>query len=189
MTKPADEYDAQRIIVEALKEFDPKVQDRIIRYVKEIIGLSQDTKATITTLNVSPPASDLQVSAQSGPTKDIKSFVTSKNPKSDVQFATTIAYYYQFEAPSDKRKNAINSGDLRDACRLVVRYRLKEPGQTLRNANMLGFLDKKERGTFAINTVGENLVAMTLPTSAQTTSKKAKTHFKKMAKQRTKRKR
>jgi hypothetical protein len=49
-------------------------------------------------------------------TQDIKSFVTAKNPRSDVQFAATVAYYFQFEAPQSERKSAINKDDLQDAC-------------------------------------------------------------------------
>jgi hypothetical protein len=54
--------------------------------------------------------------------------------------------------------------DLQEATRKSGRERLKRPDQTLRNAHMLGLLDKgDEPGTFCVNTVGENLVAMTLP--------------------------
>jgi hypothetical protein len=38
-----------------------------------------------------------------------------------------------------------------------------DPNKTLNNAKGLGYLDSPERGQFTINTVGENLVAMTLP--------------------------
>jgi hypothetical protein len=33
--------------------------------------------------------------------KDLKTFVTAKNPRSDVQFAATVAYFHRFEAPPD----------------------------------------------------------------------------------------
>jgi hypothetical protein len=47
---------------------------------------------------------------------------------------------------------------------MVGRDRLKKPIWTLQNARTLGLLDKAEDpGAFSINTVGENLVAMTLP--------------------------
>jgi len=49
---------------------------------------------------------------------------------------------------------------------MVGRARLENPGQTLRNAHHGGLLDRGEgRGLYVINTVGENLVAMTLPSS------------------------
>ena len=99
---------------------------------------------------------------------DIRTFVTTKDPKSDMHFAATIAYFYRFEAPDDQRKSEINGHDLQEACRQVGRNRLKNPRQTLVNAQYHGLLDKgSSPGTYSINTVGENLVAMTLPLSGE----------------------
>jgi hypothetical protein len=96
--------------------------------------------------------------------KDLKTFVEEKKPKNDVQYAATVAYYYRFESPKDQRKDEINADDLQDSCRLVGRVRFKVPGQTLRNAHTLGLLDKgTQSGSYAINSVGENLVAVALP--------------------------
>jgi hypothetical protein len=90
--------------------------------------------------------------------------VNGKSPKNDVQFAATVAYFYRYEASPEQRLNAIDSRVLQDACRLAGRERLKYPLITLNNAKKLGLLDSgSKRGQFAINTVGENLVAMTLP--------------------------
>lgn len=113
-------------------------------------------------------------------TQNIKSFVTAKNPRSDVQFAATVAYYFQFEAPQSERKSAINKDDLQDACRKVGRERFKNPYQTLVNAHTLWLLDKgAEKATYSINSVGENLVAMTLPGDINPLSKPAKKRVKK----------
>jgi len=82
-------------------------------------------------------------------------------------FAATVAYYYRFQAPEPQRKTAVTANDLQEACRLADRDRLVKPAQTLINAHGQGLLDKAgERGSYAINTVGENLVAMALPNSA-----------------------
>lgn len=98
---------------------------------------------------------------------DVKSFVDSKRPKSDVQFATVVAYYHCFEASAENRKQSIDADTLQEAARLAGRRRLSKPLQTLNNAKTLGYLDSAERGQFRINSVGENLVAMTLPGSGQ----------------------
>jgi hypothetical protein len=98
--------------------------------------------------------------------------VSAKSPKSDNQFAATVAYYFQFEAPQAERKKAISKDDLQEACRKAGRERLANPGQTLRNAHQMGLLDKgEEPGVFSINTVGENLVAMTLPGDGNSNSR------------------
>ncbi len=101
---------------------------------------------------------------------DIKSFVEKKKPSSDTQFAATIAYYYRFEAPGHLRKESITSADLQDACRQTGRRRIRHLRQTLVNTHRQGLLDRAERGAYSINTVGENLVAMALPSDEQAAS-------------------
>ena len=90
--------------------------------------------------------------------------MTTKSPKSDQQFAAAVAYFYRFEAPPDQRRDSIDSDALQEAARLVGRKRLGKPLATLNNAKAAGYLDSGSRGEFSINSVGENLVAMALPT-------------------------
>ena len=54
---------------------------------------------------------------------------------------------------------------------------MSNPAQTLRNAKNLGYLDGGSPGEFAVNSVGENLVAMTLPGNSEAgiKGKRAKT--------------
>jgi hypothetical protein len=158
-----DDLEAVRLVADALDGFEAKDQERIIRWARERIGLSlaplspsgQPSSETPPVPGSSTPATTV---------RDLKTFVAEKKPKNDVQFAATVAYYHRFEAPANLRKNEINGDDLQEACRLVGRERFKTPGQTIRNAHTLGLLDKGEQpGFFAINSVGENLVAVTLP--------------------------
>jgi hypothetical protein len=103
----------------------------------------------------------------------IRDFVNSKSPTKDTHFVATVAYYYQFLAPDGERKDFISSADLQEACRLVSRKRLTHPGQTLRNAHTGGLMDKGSAlGQYTLSTVGENLVAMTLPMSGNSNGKK-----------------
>jgi hypothetical protein len=165
MPDPKDDLAAVRTIAEALTGFDPKEQERILRWVREKVGLS--VSPVPTELSRLPTGSVIvsgSVDTKVSPVTDLKSFVSEKNPKNDVQFAATVAYYYRFVAPNEHRKGEITSTDLQEACRLVGRERFSVPGQTLRNAHNLGLLNKgNESGSFAINSVGENLVDVTLP--------------------------
>jgi hypothetical protein len=170
MSKAKDDFEAVRTIVVALGGFSPEDQERIIRWAREKLGLAS---RNIGDLFDPPPAvhsapqAPVEVVAQSHsqiPTKDLKAFVGSKSPKSDVQFAATVAYFYRFESPLEQRRNEIDADSLLDACRLAGRKRLQHPRMTLNNAKNLGVLDQgSEAGKFTINSVGENLVAMTLP--------------------------
>jgi hypothetical protein len=183
--KALDDLDAVRTIVETLKNFKPEEQQRILRWAVEKSGLSQSvaplsaagTSGTGPSIGSLPPVTPPHgvASSSSSGTVDIKSFIDEKQPRSDVQFAATVAYYLRFEAPPSERKDYIDKEDLQEACRKAKRDRLKNPYQTLVNAHTLGLLDKgSEKATFAINTVGENLVAMALPGDGKATAKPGK---------------
>jgi hypothetical protein len=118
---------------------------------------------------------------RAGAALDIKTFMENKKPKSDTHFVAATAYYYRFEAPTDEKKESINAEILQDAARLAGRARFVTPLVTLNNAKKQGYVDAAERGAFKINSVGENLVAMTLPGAAGSTPQKNR----KSSKQRT----
>lgn len=144
-------------------------QERIIRWVAESLSLAATSSlspgnpsspvaaSTTPQPNVQPPGSSPLRS------KDIKTFVKEKNPRHDVQFAAVAAYFYRFECP--ERKEVIVPKDLDDAGRQSRGYGFKAPLTTLNNAVALGYFDRASRGEFKLNAVGENLVAMTLPSS------------------------
>jgi hypothetical protein len=174
MTKAgADDLEAVRTIAAALEGFASSDQERILRWVREKVGLSVAT---------APPTDSIRQIREGAAQQDsdarpvdLKSFVKTKDPQTDIQFAATVAYYYRFQAPEPQRKTAVTANDLQEACRLADRDRLVKPAQTLINAHAQGLLDKAgERGSYAINTVGENLVAMALPSSAGTSAKPAR---------------
>ena len=101
----------------------------------------------------------------------------------NIQYAAAVAYYYRFEAPQAERKDAIDKEDLQEATRMAGRNRFSNPLSTLNNAHKLGLLDKgSEKATFTINSVGENLVAMTLPEGTATAKAAKKRAAKKTAK-------
>lgn len=159
MTKPLDDLEAVRKITEALVGFEPAEQERIVRWAREKAGLPGESPST-TLGTVRGPELPVALPRSSS---DIKSFIAEKNPSTDSQFTATVAYYYRFEAPEHLRKESITSDDLQEACRLVGRARMARPAQALVNAMAQGLLNRGERGTYTINTVGENLVAMALP--------------------------
>jgi hypothetical protein len=187
MPKPTDDYEAVRLVVAAIEGFDPTAQERIIRWAREKVGLAGPAPVLANVPAAKPPSGEVSGASQSSTAKDLKTFIGEKKPNSDVQFAASVAYFYRFEAPAQERKTEINSEVLQEACRLANRERLKLPSQTLRNAHHLGLLDKgSSTGMFSINSVGENLVAMTLPRkgSEESPAKRAR-HKKKTAPKKT----
>jgi len=169
MTDKTNDFDVAKALFEQLEHLEKDRQHRIIRWVAESLGITLPTKnvgGTGSSFEADLAAPGTAGARRAQPT-DIRTFVENKKPKSDVQFATVVAYYYRFEAPEDQRKESITSDVLQDAARLGDRKRLKKALLTLNNAKNLGYLDSAGRGAFKINTVGENLVAMTLPSQQE----------------------
>lgn len=186
MNKKADDLEAVRTIVSTLEPFDKEEKERIIRWSKEKLGLSIDNPLIGPTKSGLPLDSEGQVGhhlvvrREVHIPSDIKTFVTNKKPSSANQFAAVVAYYYLFHAPEEQRKEFINGDDLQEACRQIGRSRLKDPNQTLNNAHHVGLLDKAgDRGAYKINTVGENLVAVTLPGGTSTATASPRSRVKK----------
>ncbi len=171
MTKPIDDLEAVRNVVQALEPFDSKDRERIIRWASEKLGMTSShpkqpesrLQKDISTAIPKPlPQSESAIPSQ-GESSDIRSFILSKDPKNDNHLAAVVAYYYHFEAPADEQKDYITKEDLIDACRKADRKRPARPAQVLVNTYAAGLLDKGERGQYRLNSVGENLVAMVLP--------------------------
>lgn len=171
MTTTTGDFDAAKAVADQLKGMEKPRQQRVLRWVAESLGLDigSPPPAERRQLDTSIPVGtavtprDLQHPLRQEGSQDIKTFVEAKRPKSDVQFAAVVAYYYRFEAAAETRKDSIDVKALQDAARLAGRRRPPKPHATLNNAKNLGYLDSAERGRFRISSVGENLVAMTLP--------------------------
>lgn len=163
MAKQIDDLEALRIIIQTLEKFENPDRERILRWTQEKLGITTINKSVAPQIDLSKQFAVPVEHIPGGKTTDIKAFVLAKNPVTDNQYAATIAYYYRFEAPEDQRKESITPTDLLDACRKTGRKRFKTPAQTLLNAHNAGILDKAGYGAYSLNTVGENLVAMTLP--------------------------
>jgi hypothetical protein len=187
MSNKPDDLEAVRGVVEALKPFEAAEQERILRWAREKLGLQSSGAVNTDSAGaiVTPAAAAQPLQGQ-----DIKSFIDSKSPQSDQQFTAAVAYYYRFVAKDDARKEVITSEDLVNAARMVNWSRPSRPAQTLGNAHAAGYLDKAAHGSYAINAVGENLVAMAMPGGAPPQSRKVKAKAKRKlkAKARSKRK-
>jgi len=158
-----DEFDAAKAIVATLKGLERQQQERALRFATETLGLTPIAPhASASPVSATPvPAASTVPPATSARPLDIKQFTAAKAPKTDLQFAAVAAYYYRFEAPPEQRRDSINDASLKEAARLADR---KRPSRmTLNNAKNRGYLDGLGGGDFRLNTVGENLVAVTLP--------------------------
>ena len=166
MEKMKDDLEAVRKLVETLEPFSNEERERIVRWAIEKLGMQTVSTSIVPPITTPQRGLTQSTITQVGvATTDLKTFVAEKQPKSDVHFAATVAYFYTYEAPPEKRKESINKEDLAEAVRYVKwRQGLRNPGQTLINAYTSGILDKTaERGEYKLNMVGTNLVAVILP--------------------------
>jgi hypothetical protein len=94
---------------------------------------------------------------------DIRTFFEQKKPRSHIEAATTVAFYYQNLAPSSQRRDTIDKETLEHGFR-QARWRLpKVIGQILVDAKKAGYFDSGgESGTYKLSPVGYNLVEHTL---------------------------
>jgi hypothetical protein len=164
MSSKPDDLEAVRSVADTLQPFANDDRERIIRWAREKLGMSTSAPvASAVRIEASTEAPRDGVAVGTQTAVDIKKFVTEKAPKSDVQFAATVAYFYQFKSPENQRKESITREDLVEACRQVDRKRPKVPAQVLVNAYRDGLFDRGGKGSYKLNSVGENLVAMALP--------------------------
>lgn len=170
----SDDFDIAKGIFDQLKDLPAERQQRVLRWIAEGLGVVAGVAppSSYGSGPPTPPAPSLVPGMGGIGGTDIKTFIAAKAPKSDNQFAAAVAYFYRFEAPPAQRRDSINGDALQEAARLAGRKRLAKPRVTLNNAKAAGYLDGGAPGEFAINSVGENLVAMTLPGGGDTAAKK-----------------
>jgi hypothetical protein len=169
----SDDFDIAKTIFDQLKDLTPERQQRVLRWISEGLGVTSATTPPVGNLAAQPPTAPPPAVLSTG-TTDIKSFIAAKSPKSDQQFAASVAYFYRFEAPPAQKRDSVNGDLLQEAARLAGRKRLANPRVTLNNAKAAGYLDSSSPGEFAVNSVGENLVAMTLPGGTESPTRKKK---------------
>ncbi len=177
---------AQNIVAE-LEGMPSEQQSLALKFASETLGL-QVPKTT------PPPGSPLHSSQPTPPheasgadhSTDIRSFTAMKAPNSDQQFTAVVAYFYQFEAKPEERKETVDAETMKEAARLAGRPQVKRWNMTLTNAKNSGYLDGAGSGQFKLSSVGENLVAITLPDDGG--QGKSKTAKKKSSKKNVKKK-
>jgi hypothetical protein len=159
-TSSKSPLDAAQKIVAELTGMTSEHQSLALKFATETLGLRLPA--------ATPPAQSPQpipshAAGSAGHTTDIRSFTAMKAPKSDQQFTAVVAYFYQFEAKPDERKGSIDADTMKEAARLAGRAQVARWNMTLTNAKNAGYLDAAGNGKFKLSSVGENLVAITLP--------------------------
>jgi hypothetical protein len=93
---------------------------------------------------------------------DIRSFFDEKKPRNHREAAACVAYYYQYLAPVEERRENIDTELLEKGFKLAKRKLPKAITQLLIDTKSAGYLDSVSKGTYKLNTIGYNLVEHTL---------------------------
>lgn len=157
--------DAAQEIVAQLTGMTSEHQRLALKFAIETLGLQLPAAlSTTATPPVHLPVQTPPHLASGGDhTSNIRSFTATKKPQSDQQFTAVVAYFYQFEAKPGDRKEAVDADTMKEAARLAGWPQVQRWNMTLTNAKNAGYLDAAGSGKFKLSSVGENLVAITLP--------------------------
>lgn len=99
---------------------------------------------------------------------DIRSFFELKKPRSHIEAATTVAFYFQNVAPDSQRRESIDKQTLEHGFRQAKWKLPKVIGQILIDAKKAGYFDSAgETGTYKLSPVGYNLVEHALGSGEQ----------------------
>ena len=161
--------DAAQKIVAELTGMTSEHQSLALKFAIETLGLQlpgASLPAAASPVHSSQPTPPPTVN-NADHSADIRSFTAMKAPKSDQQFTAVVAYFYQFEAKPADRKEMIDADIMKEAARLAGRPQVARWNMTLTNAKNAGYLDAAGTGKFKLSSVGENLVAITLPGSGE----------------------
>lgn len=160
-TSKPDDLEAVRTIADTLQPFPSDDRERVLRWVREKLGMLVGASPSPAALPTGAP--HVVVHRTESKAKDIRSFVAEKDPRSMNELAAVVAYFHAFLAPEAERRSSITKDQVVEACRLAERKRPGAPAQVLVNARLAGLLDRVSEGEYRLNAVGENLVAMVLP--------------------------
>jgi hypothetical protein len=157
--------DAAQKIVAELQGMTSESQSLALQFAMQTLRLAPPTSHPAAAPAPSHPHAQHAPAVPGAPGQptDIKAFTAAKAPKSDQQFTAIVAYFYQFEAKQSERKDTIDAEVMKEAARLAGWPQVKRWAMTLNNAKNAGYLDPAGDGRFKLSSVGENLVAITLP--------------------------
>ncbi|MDD5459862.1 MAG: hypothetical protein PHF37_10775 [Phycisphaerae bacterium] len=181
------ELNAIKIITSALETLEKAVQQRVLQYSMQHLGL-QLTQAE------SPPSVSDDKSNQTGDItssqeklSDIRSLRDQKQPNSDMEMAAIVAYYLSELAPKEIQKDTIETEDIKTYFKQAGHPLPTGPQFTLPNAKAAGYVESAGYGKYKLNPVGHNLVAHGLPRTKDSTptSPRKKRKAKKIVKKKT----
>jgi len=171
-----NELKAIETITNILRPLDKIIQQRILQYSMEHLGLEIGQSHGL--------KQDLQVNKvlKNEPVGkygqqhmvDIRSLRDQKQPSSDIEMAVIVAYYLSELVPEDSRKEVITTEDIKTYFNQAGHPLPTGPQFTLPNAKAAGYFESAGHGKYKLNPVGHNLVVHGLPRASSGSSQRPK---------------
>jgi hypothetical protein len=162
------EINAIKTILTTLESLDDDVRKNVLEYVLKRINYSFNDHILrsheSTQVGASSPNDPVNTLGQENEVIHIKQFKANKLPKSAIDMAAIVAYYLQYLAEPDKRKDSVGPSDLETWFR-IAEFPLPT-GQirfTLTNGAKSGYFTSAGSGKYKLSAVGYNLVQHNLP--------------------------
>jgi len=169
-------------ITERLVHLPRDQQARVLEWVSQCLNLSPALPASSVPgrSKASPPTRPRRSRAtgESGvegvDAADMRTFVESRRPTSDVQYAVVIAHYFRHHVPAHQRRETVTARMIGHSTSLTRWKSISNPGTTLHQATTHHYLDRVDRGQFAITAAGEQLVTKELAVVPKTPTRSGK---------------
>lgn len=156
------ELEAIKTITKALEPLESSARARVLEYSIGHLGIE------FAKVQTQPPHPPVIPNPPPPPVADIRTLKEAKNPTTDIEMATLVAYYLKHDAPDQERKDDIGAEDI-EKYFVQGGYRLPSvPRFTLRNAKAAGYFESAGHGRYKLSAVGHNLVAHTMPRAEAT---------------------
>jgi hypothetical protein len=146
------ELKAMKVLLSALSDLDGAARQRVLAYVFTRLDLqppvTEVESGLVETDTTEVPASSVRRPRGVVPT--IIEFKEAKKPRSANEMAAVLAYFLQYEAPADERKDTVNKADLDRYFHLAKFRKPKDANFTLVNSKNAGYLDQRGRGGICV---------------------------------------
>ena len=188
MSKRIDqEIEAIKTILTSLEPLDDLVRKNVLDYILKRIKFDysviesevQSSKFSGNYVQEASPTSEPEVKEI-----HIKQFKETKRPRSAIEMASIVAYYLQYHAEADDKKDKVGTADL-DTQFKIADYPLQKGDMKflLVNTKNAGYFDSVGNGEYKLNAVGYNLIKHNLPRKdGKATTKRPRKTIKKVVK-------
>jgi hypothetical protein len=170
-----DEIEAIRSVLSALEPLQTEVRRSVLEYVIKRLGVGLQVANTPVSSSALLPSLET-TKADTGAPAHIKAFKELKVPRSANEMSALVAYFLAELASEDKRKQTVNTADIKTYFKIADFPLPQQIKMTLPNAKNAGYFDLAGDGEYRLNAIGHNLVVHSMPRGGAIAKRPKKPH-------------